>query len=203
MTKLWDALVGVLEGMEKVYYVADVLNEMDDQHASLIEKLRELGMRQPARIKALLTSHPISRIEHQLRHSAVETVKLEPTQIYHDIIRWVTSQMATLEPRLAKEKEVLVKEAICQQAEGLFLYARLMMDSLIEGLHEGTTIEDTLPTSLEQLPSNLNELYTRMLAGHSRRSGVTKEQQFTILQCVTNSSRPLRLIELRCYTSRH
>jgi len=35
-----------------------------------------------------------------------------------------------------------------------------------------------------------------MLAEHEKRSGVTQEQQFAILQCVTYSSRPLRLIEL-------
>jgi hypothetical protein len=158
MTKLWDTLVGALKAMEKVYCVADALDEMDDEHASFIEKLRDLGMRRPAKIKTLLTSRPVPKIEQQLRHSAVETVKLEATQIYPDIIRWVTSQMATLEPRLSKETEVLVKEAIFERAEGLFLYARLTMDSLIEGLRNGTIIEDTLPTSLEHLPSNLKEL---------------------------------------------
>lgn len=35
-----------------------------------------------------------------------------------------------------------------------------------------------------------------MLAEHSRLSGISQEQQFTILQCVTTSSRPSRLIEL-------
>lgn len=48
-----------------------------------------------------------------------------------------------------REKEIQVKEAICKGAEGLFLYARLTIDSLIEGLREGTIVEDTLPTSLE------------------------------------------------------
>jgi hypothetical protein len=70
------------------------------------------------------------------------------------------------------------------------------MDKLAEGLQEGSIIEDTLPTSLEQLPTNLKEVYTSMLAEHSRRSGVSQEQQFTILQCVIHSTRPLRLIEL-------
>ena len=30
MTKLWDALVEALEGMEKAYCVADAFDEMDD-----------------------------------------------------------------------------------------------------------------------------------------------------------------------------
>lgn len=81
MTKLWDALVGALEGMEKVYCVADALDEMNNQHCSFIEKLRELGMRRPESVKVLLTSRPIPGIENQLRHPAVEVVKLEPTQI--------------------------------------------------------------------------------------------------------------------------
>jgi len=196
MTKLWDTLVGALERIDKVYCVADALDEMDDQHATFVEKLRELGMRKPETIKVLLTSRPVPRIEAQLRDTAVEAVRLDPVQIYPDIVAYVDSRLHALEPRVSEEKEIQVQKAICERANGLFLYARLTMDSLTEGLQEGSIIENTLPTSLEQLPMNLKELYTNMLAEHSRRSGVTQEQQFTILQCVTHSTRPLRLIEL-------
>ena len=37
MTKLWDVFVESLEGMEKVYCIADALDEMDDQHVSFME----------------------------------------------------------------------------------------------------------------------------------------------------------------------
>ena len=57
MTKLWDALVEALERIEKVYCVADALDDMDDQHASFIEKLKALGRKRPERIKVLLISH--------------------------------------------------------------------------------------------------------------------------------------------------
>ncbi|RDW63780.1 hypothetical protein BP6252_11325 [Coleophoma cylindrospora] len=196
LTKLWEALVESLEEMEKVYCVADALDEMDDQQVSFIEKLTALGQHRPENIKVLLTSRPVPRVEITLRHVSVESLKLEALQIYPDIARYVTSRLSSLEPSLAKEKELLVQEAVCQRAAGLFLYARLTMDSLAEGLHNGTIVEDELPASLEALPSNLKELYTTILAEHSRRSGITQDQQFTILQCVTQSSRPLRLIEL-------
>lgn len=195
-TKLWDALLGALDSMEKVYCVADALDEMDDQHALFIDKLRDLGLQQPEKIKVMLTSRPIPRLENQLRHPEVEAVKLDPTQIYPDILCYIASCLKTLEPKLSAETEENVKEAICSRAEGLFLYARLIMDSLTEGLLEGSILENTLPTSLEELPMTLKELYTRMLAEHSRRSGITQEQQLTILQCVVYASRPLRLIEL-------
>lgn len=196
MTKLWDALVGALEKVEKVYCVADAVDEMDDQHASFIEKLIELGLRQPKNIKILLTSRPIPQIESQLRDSGMEVLKLESIQIYPDIVSYMTSRLESLKPRLAGDKEEQVKDAICRRAEGLFLYARLMMDSLTEGLREGTIFEGTLSTLLEQLPMNLKELYTKILEEHSRLSRVSQEQQLTILQCVTQSSRPLRLVEL-------
>ncbi|RDW59222.1 hypothetical protein BP5796_12146 [Coleophoma crateriformis] len=196
MTKLWDALVEGLEEMEKVYCVADALDEMDDQQVSFVEKLTALGRHRPENIKVLLTSRPVPRVEKTLRHLSVEALKLEALQIYPDIARYVASRLSSLEPSLAKGKELLVQEAVCQRAAGLFLYARLTMDSLAEGLHNGTIVEDELPSSLGALPRNLKELYTRILAEHSRRSGITQDQQFTILQCVTQSSRPLRLIEL-------
>lgn len=195
-TKLWDALVRAMDGIEKVFCVADALDEMDDQHASFIDKLKQLGARKPGSIKVMLTSRPIPRIENQLRHPTVESVKLEPARIYPDIVSYISTRLSSLEPKLSQEKEAQVKETICERSEGLFLYARLTMDSLTTGLQEGDIIEDTLPTSLAQLPRNLTEVYTRMLEEHSKRSSVTREQQFTILQCVTQSTRPMRLIEL-------
>lgn len=195
---LWDALVQALDRMDKpVYCIADGLDEMDDTHADFIEKLKKLGAGgSSSSIKVLLTSRPIPRIEEILRDRTITAIKLDPTMLYPDITHYVQVRLNTLDPKLSVTKYQEVKEAICERAKGLFLHARLMTDNLITGLREGSVVEETLPTSLERLPRNLKELYTEMLAEHSRRSGITQDQQFMILQCVVHSSRPLRLIEL-------
>lgn len=50
--------------------------------------------------------------------------------------------------------------------------------------------------SLGWLPLTLEDMYNGMLLDHSLRSRVPQELQLTILQWVTHSSRPLRLLEL-------
>ncbi|KAG4441988.1 hypothetical protein IFR05_002514 [Cadophora sp. M221] len=194
--KLWDVLVGCMQQQKKVYCVADALDEMDDQHASFINQLKELGALKPESIKVMLTSRPTASIENQLRHLGIESVRLEPSEIFPDILTYVSTRIASLKPRLSRDKETQVREAVCALSEGLFLYARLLMDSIADGLEEGSITLAQLPTAIAQLPRNLTELYTRLLSEHARRSRMTMEQQLVILQCVTQSSRPMRLIEL-------
>ncbi|KAK0724653.1 hypothetical protein B0H67DRAFT_657325 [Lasiosphaeris hirsuta] len=50
--------------------------------------------------------------------------------------------------------------------------------------------------ALEQLPHNLNVMYTDLLREHSRGSGVPDDIQLLILQSVTHATRPLRLLEI-------
>ncbi|KAH7333115.1 putative ankyrin repeat protein, partial [Rhexocercosporidium sp. MPI-PUGE-AT-0058] len=195
-SRLWDVLVGSMKLEKKVYCIADALDEMDDQHVSFIIQLKELGTLKPESIKVMLTSRPTVSIESQLRQQVVQAVKLEPIEIYPDIVIYVSSRLASLKPRLTEDKEIQVKEAVCMLSKGLFLYARLLMDSIADGLHDGSITPEHLPTAIEQLPRNLTELYERLLSEHARRSKMTVEQQLVVLQCVTQSSRPMRLIEL-------
>jgi hypothetical protein len=71
--------------------------------------------------------------------------------------------MATLEPPLSDERNGLVRKAICERANGLFLQARLMTDNLTEGLRDGRITEESLPDSLDRLPRTLRAVYEGML----------------------------------------
>ena len=53
-----------------------------------------------------------------------------------------------------------------------------------------------LQQSLDWLPITLEDMYNGMLIDHSLRLRVPQQLQLTILQWVTHSSRPLRLLEL-------
>jgi len=150
LTELWDELCECLTSMpNNVYCIADALDEMDDNQDDLIVRLKELGRRKPVTVKVMLTSRPITRITNILRSPEVMSIKLDPTLIHPDIVKYVNARLGTLEPRLHAAKERELKGAICARAEGLFLHARLLTDNLTEGLREGTTVEETLPVSLE------------------------------------------------------
>ncbi|KAI8945778.1 ankyrin repeat-containing domain protein [Xylaria longipes] len=200
--RLWGALVDSIDRMEKVYLVVDALDEMDERDFAIIDHLVKLGNRRNSTTKLLVTSRPIPRIEETLRVLRVPHVKLDPTLTHPDVARYVTISMCALDPVITPEKEIIVRQAICERAQGLFLHARLMVDALIEGLKSGRITEETFPDSLDRLPYNLKDVYEEMLKEHSRRSGVSAEQQARILMCVTQAKRPLRLIELGSLVAR-
>ncbi|KAL7897311.1 putative ankyrin repeat protein [Trichoderma sp. SZMC 28014] len=196
---VWPALVEALTtGITKnVYCVVDALDEMDDgDFEGMTHRLVELGTTAPGRVKVMMTSRPLPRIEQALSNPRIVKLKLDPALLYPDVARYVDARMATLDPPLSNDKNELVKQTICERAKGLFLHARLIADNLAEGLRDKHVTEETLPDSLDRLPRTLQEVYESMLKEHARRSGVTAEQQAKVLLCVTHASRPLRLIEL-------
>ncbi|KAJ8120565.1 hypothetical protein ONZ43_g2754 [Nemania bipapillata] len=199
---LLDALTRSLHGIEKAYIVVDALDEMDDQDFIMIDRLAQLGNREGSKVKVLFTSRPIPRIEETMRALQVPHVRVDSTMTYPDVAKYVTVSISSLDTTLSPEKEDRVKQAICERARGLFLHARLMTDTLTEGLQTGRITEATLPESLDRLPYNLIDVYEEMLKEHSKRSGVDAEQQARILTCVVHASRPLRLIELGSLVAR-
>ncbi|KAF2967838.1 hypothetical protein GQX73_g5725 [Xylaria multiplex] len=193
---VWDALVDSINRLEKVYLVVDALDEMDEHDFAVIDHLVKLGNHPGSTTKLLVTSRPLPRIEETLRALRVPHVRLDPSLTHPDVARYVVISMSTLDPMMSPEKKDIVRQAVCDRAQGLFLHARLMIDALVEGLQAGRITEDTLPDSLDRLPRNLKDVYEEILKEHSRRSGVSAEQQARILMCVTQARRPLRLIEL-------
>ncbi|KKP00475.1 hypothetical protein THAR02_07420 [Trichoderma harzianum] len=196
---VWPALVEALTKSiaKNVYCVVDALDEMDDgDFEGMTSRLVELGTAVPGKVKVMMTSRPLPKIEEAFNNRGIVRLKLDPALLSPDVARYVSARMATLEPPLSDDKNELIKQTICERANGLFLHARLIADNLAEGLRNGHITEETLPGSLDRLPRTLQEVYEDMLKEHAYRSGVTAEQQAKILTCVTHASRPLRLIEL-------
>ncbi|KAL2211233.1 ankyrin, partial [Sarocladium strictum] len=186
-----------------VYCVVDALDEMDDaDFDGMVRKLVALGATAAGSVKVMMTSRPLPKIEKALTNPGIAYLKLDPAMLYPDVARYVNTRMASLEKPLSEDKTQLVRDTICERASGLFLHARLAVDNLAEGLRDGEITEESLPGSLERIPSSLREVYEDMLREHARRSSVTAEQQAKILMCVTHASRPLRLIELGSLVSR-
>ncbi|KAL7911329.1 ankyrin repeat-containing domain protein [Trichoderma velutinum] len=196
---VWPTLIEALtKGITKnVYCVVDALDEMDDgDFESMTSRLVELGTAAPGKVRVMMTSRPLPKIEQAFSNRGIVRLKLDPVLLFPDVARYVNARMATLEPPLSDDKNELIKQTICERANGLFLHARLIADNLAEGLRDGHIIEETLPGSLDRLPRTLQDVYEGMLKEHAYRSGVTAEQQAKVLMCVTHASRPLRLIEL-------
>ncbi|CEJ94640.1 hypothetical protein VHEMI10159 [[Torrubiella] hemipterigena] len=149
---IWDATCTAMDELDRVYCIADALDEMDNESFDFINKLKALGNRQPSKIKVLLTSRPIPKLEAALQEQYIAPFRLEPTKIYPDITKYVKKSMASLVPRLSLETESRVTEALCEAAKGSFLHARLLMDNLEEGLKtDRQPTEDRRPDIIDFL----------------------------------------------------
>ncbi|KAG4439135.1 hypothetical protein IFR05_005372 [Cadophora sp. M221] len=184
--ELWEHLVNALVTLRKVYCVVDALDEMDIDKQDFFINLVNLGLRNPSSIKLLLTSRPLPRIEAFFRTPSLKVDK--------DIAIYVDHRLELA--NVQGELKTSVKRAIGGKAQGSFLYARLMMDELLDHLRQMIPDIKYIERSLSWLPLTLEDMYNEMLIDHSLRSRVPQDLQLTILQWVTHSSRPLRLLEL-------
>ncbi|KAK0099478.1 hypothetical protein ONS96_008315 [Cadophora gregata f. sp. sojae] len=193
-SEFWQYLVHALVSIPKVYCIIDALDEMDIDKQDFFTNIVNLGKRKPSSIKLLITSRPLPRIEAVLRTPSVLQIRLEQLKVDKDIAVYVDHrlQLASVEGDLRAS----VKEAVGGKAQGSFLYARLMMDELLDHLTQMVPDIKYIEPSLTWLPLTLEDMYNGMLIDHSLRSRVPQDLQLTILQWVTHSSRPLRLLEL-------
>ncbi|KAK2759100.1 hypothetical protein FQN54_003199 [Arachnomyces sp. PD_36] len=195
--EFWQDLLDALVLMPRVYCVVDALDEVDvNLSEPLFGKLVELGKKKPSSIKLLMTSRRLPRIQSALSDGSVLRVRLNKTRVDEDIAIYVKHRLNCL-PKIHAQIKHVIQQSMSEKSEGSFLYARLMMDQVLGQLTK-TCPEDTesFEQSLRLLPATLEETYTRMLHDHAIRSGVSEDLQITILQWVTHSSRPLRLLEI-------
>jgi Ankyrin repeats (3 copies)/NACHT domain len=188
MEDLWRDLRMAFSGLpDKVYCVADALDEMDQGNDSFIKALGALGEWKPNKVKVLITSRPVPSVEIPLRMAKCLQIRLEEKMVDRDISSFVQHGLHT--SSITPEDQKLIIEAVPGRANGLFLYAKLAMDAFLE---PGANIKEVL----FELPTDLNSLYTSLLHDHAERSGVPDDIQLLILQWVTHATRPLRLLEI-------
>ncbi|KAI0516756.1 ankyrin repeat-containing domain protein [Xylaria bambusicola] len=188
MSELWRDLRLALGGLSNnAYCVVDALDEMDQGNDEFLRTLAELGLWKPGKIKVLMTSRPIARLEAVLRKTEMLQIRLDEDAVDKDISTYVQQKLSLTS--ITDSDRKLIMDAVPGRANGLFLYARLAMDAFLK---PGANIGDVLTA----LPQDLNDMYTNLLRVHSLRSGIPPDLQRLILQCATHASRPLRLLEV-------
>ncbi|KAF2672646.1 ankyrin [Microthyrium microscopicum] len=188
MDDLWRDLRMAFLGLpDKVFCVADALDEMDQGNDEFLRALSELGHWKPHKVKVLITSRPVPKVEVPLKATKCLHIRLTERLVDVDIGNYVQHHLEF--SSIAIDDRKLIKEAIPGRANGLFLYAKLAMEAFLE---PGADTKEVLAT----LPIDLNAVYENLLREHARRSGLPQKTQLLILQWVTHATRPLRLIEI-------
>ncbi|CAH0045009.1 unnamed protein product [Clonostachys solani] len=189
MATLWKDLKLALSSLPKVYCVVDALDEMDEDNDGFLEALAELAQWRPSNVKVIMTSRPLSRLERPLRRMPIIHLRLEETFVDIDIATYVAHRLQSSAGRISESDQEIIRQAVPGKANGLFLYAKLAMDSFLK---EGADVKQVLT----MLPADLNIMYTDLLQEHAMRSGVPHDLQILILSCVTHATYPLRLLEV-------
>jgi hypothetical protein len=193
--EFWQDLVRALALLPKVYCIVDALDEMDINQEDFLKSLVALGKRKPSAIKLLMTSRPLPRIETFLKDSPILQIRLEQLKVDKDIAVYIDYRLGKHED-LGVEVHAAIAHAIGTKSQGSFLYARLMIDEVLNHLKHIILKVELVQKSMDWLPVTLEDMYNGMLLDHSLRSQVPQELQLTILPWVTHSTRPLRLLEL-------
>ncbi|PYH92587.1 ankyrin, partial [Aspergillus ellipticus CBS 707.79] len=194
--ELWQILTDALLAMPtRVYCVADALDEVDDKDApDLLHRLVTLGAQRPDRVKVLVSSRPLPQIQTTL--GGVLVVRLEDRVVNRDIARVVQFQLDQAKDILQPAVRDEITRSIEDRVFPSFLYARLMLNELLEEARRASLDVSSVQRVLQSIPASLEDLYSQMLNEHSRRAGVPRERQMLILQLATHATRPLRLLEI-------
>jgi ankyrin repeat protein/Cdc6-like AAA superfamily ATPase len=187
--KLWEALSSALQTMEKVYCVVDAMDEMERGHDQWLENFIDLGRQFPKSIKIILTSRQVPHVEKHMFKSHLVDLRLDRRRVDRDISTYVSKRLEDSHLGIPQNDIETIREAICERGNGLFLYARLMLDELLRS-------PDDLKSRVHNLPHGLGDMYSDILREHAARSGISSDLQRLILEWITHSARPLRLLEL-------
>ncbi|KAL8709883.1 MAG: hypothetical protein Q9220_005499 [cf. Caloplaca sp. 1 TL-2023] len=190
--ELWQCLCSAAAAASKVYCVADALDEMEAGNDWFLPKLVDLGLQAPTTLKVLITSRQSPHIEKVFKSPLVSSINLDRSVIDQDIATYIDYLLSNCRvPDLPADQHQMIKTIVQQRANGLFIYAKLMMDEIMQSL-----ASTNVKILLEDLPIGMDAMYTALLQEHSRRSGVSPVLQRLILEWITHASRPLRLLEV-------
>ncbi|KAJ5594953.1 uncharacterized protein N7459_001161 [Penicillium hispanicum] len=186
---LWGSLSAAMRLTHKVHCVVDALDEMEPGHDRLIENLLDLGRQNPQSIKLVVTSRQVPYLEKHMSGASLVDLRLDRRNVARDISIFISQRLEDSALDLTHDKIEDIKRAICERGKGLFLYARLMLNQLL-------LRPDEIAENVDNLPDGLGDMYTNLLRDHATTSATSPAFQRLVLQWITHSARPMRLLEL-------
>ena len=180
----------------------DALDEHDGNHRELVLILRKI---------AQLTDNPAFRVRLALAGRPENVFKTAfqgcPGFSIHeyttdDIRHYAEDRIkADMAGELSIEYEEGLKklvENIVRDAQGVFLWVRLVVNEIVEGICEGDTMEE-LVTLLSTIPTELGDLYKRALRRSSRGSMETlirnRSEAYVMFQIAICAREPFLLYD--------
>ena len=193
--ELWAYLLGGLSSVEKAYCVVDAMDEMEQvPNDSFLRRLNTLSSFRPGAVKLLMTSRPKQYLQSALRDASIVHISLEQDLVGKDIAAFVSHRLGNAGGERQDELRSSLESTICTRSQGLFLYARLLLDQIIPTLKSMENLD--VETLANTLPIGLEDMYNSMLFQQAQALKIKTSIQVFLLECATHASRPLRLNQL-------
>lgn len=178
---------------EKTLVLIDGLDEFDpsERPIKLVAFLNKLLT--CSNIKLCVSSRPLTWVQQGFSTS-LKVMLHELTR--SDIDKFATEVLRAEFHLSGYENELELVEilrVIRNKAEGVFLWVKYALNSLVEGLDE-LDEPQTLKSRLEMLPSGMEELYQHTWARYENSNARHKEEAAMFFQC--SQRLPLRLFDL-------
>lgn len=195
-SELWKLLLDSFKLLPKVYCVVDALDELDSEKTNdFLRRLVDLGQTCPDVVKVLMTSRPLPQIQNVLNTPSVLQVRLEDRQTNKDISLFIQHRLREVH-HVSEAAKDTIRRAVEDRVHPSFLYARLVLNDLLDEHKRSSVDIASAENALLTLPSSMEDMYSQMLHDHSQVAGVPQKRQMLILQLATHASRPLRLLEI-------
>ena len=148
--QLWKVLLTGLRAVDRAYCVVDALDEMDIDE-EFLSQLNALGSINPAKVKVLMTSRPKQYLQRALKDPQVIHVSLEEELVKRDISVFVSGRVAGFNG-VDPDTQDFIKNTVCERSQGLFLYARLMLDQIAQSIKDTKLEEPSIREMVARLP---------------------------------------------------
>lgn len=194
----WSELSGafttlISEESRKFFFLIDGLDEFDGDCGELAQFLLGI-LSKTSNVKLCVASRPWLVFEDAFRRRPslrVEDLTLRDIRVFASEKLSEHVMFEQLQ-ELDSEKAQKLIEEVTVKSSGVFLWVRLVVKSLLDGLRDGDTVED-LQARLLDLPPDLEALFQKML---SDLDTAYFEEASQIFQTVRASHIPWRQINL-------
>lgn len=170
----------------KLCFFIDGLDEFEgnqdcDDRQYIIELLKSLAS--SPYIKVCMSSRPLVMFEESFKRTpGLRLQDLTSGDIRRYVVDKISidSRMRSIADSEPSQKHDFVKE-ICNKAQGVFLWVKLVVRSLLDGLNNSDHLAD-LRARLDILPTDLEDLYRHMLGNIDKLYQARTSQIFQMVQ---------------------
>ncbi|UZP43119.1 hypothetical protein NXS19_010935 [Fusarium pseudograminearum] len=204
LQKLLESMSSEPNQVDYVWVIIDGLDECDsDKQLRLVRLINQLTSKPvipgSTACKVLISSRAPSDSLERLMRKQIVSLSEEKSVLNMAVWQYVDQRLESMETKLRQlniqhANIVEIQEAIVIKSDGMFLYARLVMDYLSSNIFFGG---HEIKESVNQLPRKLSDFYqrilTQILAPLDHRS---EDRIRCILGWIAFAKRPLRKAEL-------